>query len=75
LKNQKKYVPAIEDMVIGIIREKHSDAFKVDIGCAFPASLSILAFEGATKKTDQIFRLDPLYMLESFLQIRIWNQN
>lgn len=37
-------------MVIGIVREKHADNFKVDIGAASLASLSILGFEGATKK-------------------------
>jgi len=48
--NQKRYVPSVEDMVVGIVRERFSEGFKVDIGSAFPASLSALAFEGATKK-------------------------
>lgn len=45
-----QYVPAVEDMVVGIVRERHGEGFKVDIGSAFLASLSALAFEGATKK-------------------------
>jgi len=48
--NQKRYVPAIEDMVIGIVRERYTEGFKVDVGSAFPASLPALSFEGATKK-------------------------
>jgi len=48
--NQKRYVPAMEDMVIGIVRERYAEGFKVDVGSAFPASLPALSFEGATKK-------------------------
>lgn len=37
-------------MVIGIITERHGDNYKVDIGCSQVATLSILAFEGASRK-------------------------
>ena len=37
-------------MVIGIVKERHSEGFKIDIGSAFVGNLSALAFEGATKK-------------------------
>ncbi|KAK3754873.1 hypothetical protein QZH41_011352 [Actinostola sp. cb2023] len=48
--NQKRYVPVKEERVIGIVMNKSSENFKVDIGTSMPASLSFLAFEGATKK-------------------------
>lgn len=47
---QKRYVPALEDMVIGIVIDKHAESFKVDIGSAQAATLPVTAFEGATKK-------------------------
>eukprot|EP01133_Synstelium_polycarpum_P017532 gene17532-20922_t len=46
---QKRYVPQGEDMVVGIIVEKHAESFKVDIGCSSHAILSAYSFEGATK--------------------------
>lgn len=39
-----------EEKVIGIITNRGSDSYKVDIGGAIPASLPSLSFEGATKK-------------------------
>lgn len=47
---QKRYVPKVSDLVVGIIVKKTGDVFKVDIGCSEHASLSAFAFEGATKK-------------------------
>ncbi|XP_053987905.1 exosome complex component RRP40 [Hylaeus volcanicus] len=47
---QKRYVPSRGENVVGIVMQKGSDIFKVDIGASEPASLSYLAFEGATKK-------------------------
>jgi len=48
--NQMKYIPTVEDAVLGIVLEKHSENFKVDIGGSSPALLPVLAFEGVTKK-------------------------
>ncbi|KAL6057006.1 Ribosomal RNA-processing protein 40 [Balamuthia mandrillaris] len=48
--HQKRYVPAVEDMVLGVVLERHSDNAKVDIGSANAAVLPILAFEGASRK-------------------------
>lgn len=45
-----QYVPAQDDMVIGVVKEKHADNFKVDIGSASVSTLPALSFEGATKK-------------------------
>eukprot|EP00008_Paramoeba_atlantica_P013222 CAMPEP_0201479152 /NCGR_PEP_ID=MMETSP0151_2-20130828/3873_1 /ASSEMBLY_ACC=CAM_ASM_000257 /TAXON_ID=200890 /ORGANISM="Paramoeba atlantica, Strain 621/1 / CCAP 1560/9" /LENGTH=197 /DNA_ID=CAMNT_0047860503 /DNA_START=146 /DNA_END=736 /DNA_ORIENTATION=+ len=47
---QKRYVAATEDLVIGVVVEKHSEDFKVDLGCADLATLPCLAFEGASRK-------------------------
>ena len=46
----KRYVPKKGDMVVGIVTKKGGDNLKVDIGSAEPATLSLLAFAGATKK-------------------------
>jgi len=48
--NQKRYVPALDDMVVGVIKERHGDNYKVDIGSSQLATLSILSFEGASRK-------------------------
>ncbi|XP_007577931.1 exosome complex component RRP40 [Poecilia formosa] len=47
---QRRYVPAKGETVIGVVTAKSSDVFKVDIGGSEAASLSYLAFEGATKR-------------------------
>ncbi|XP_043504990.1 exosome complex component RRP40 [Polistes fuscatus] len=47
---QKRYIPNRREIVIGIVTQKVGDIFKVDIGSKESASLSYLAFEGATKK-------------------------
>ncbi|XP_029037082.1 exosome complex component Rrp40 [Osmia lignaria lignaria] len=47
---QKRYIPNRGENVIGIVTQKGGDIFKVDIGASDQASLSYLAFEGATKK-------------------------
>ena len=36
--------------MVGIVEERHTETYKVEIGSSLPASLSVLAFEGATKK-------------------------
>lgn len=48
--NQKRYVPAMEDMVIGVVIERHSEEYRLDINGTDTATLSAVAFEGATKK-------------------------
>lgn len=40
----------IEDMVIGVVLERHVENAKVDVGGAVPATLPMLAFEGASRK-------------------------
>jgi len=48
--NQKRYVPSIEDSIIGIITQRRGEDFSVDIGSSSTASLSSMAFEAVTKK-------------------------
>ncbi|KAG6816040.1 hypothetical protein H0H87_009106 [Tephrocybe sp. NHM501043] len=48
--NSRRYVPAPQESVIGVIVQKVGDGFRVDIGSAHSASLDGLAFEGATKR-------------------------
>ena len=45
-----QYVPVRGENVIGIVTQKSGDVFKVDIGGSDLATLSYLAFEGATKR-------------------------
>ncbi|XP_026187119.1 exosome complex component RRP40 [Mastacembelus armatus] len=47
---QRRYVPTKGESVIGIVTVKSGDVFKVDFGGSEQASLSYLAFEGATKR-------------------------
>ncbi|XP_036373199.1 exosome complex component RRP40-like [Megalops cyprinoides] len=47
---QRRYVPAKGESVIGIVTAKSGDVFKVDVGGSELASLTYLAFEGATKR-------------------------
>ncbi|XP_071644697.1 exosome complex component RRP40 [Temnothorax longispinosus] len=47
---QKRYIPNRGENVVGIVTQKSGDIFKVDIGASEQATLSYLAFEGATKK-------------------------
>ncbi|XP_077466434.1 exosome complex component RRP40 [Stigmatopora argus] len=48
--HQKRYVAAKGETVIGIVTSRSGDVFKVDMGGSELASLSYLAFEGATKR-------------------------
>jgi exosome complex component RRP40 len=44
------YVPVRGESIVGVVVQKAGDIFRVDIGSSELASLSYLAFEGATKK-------------------------
>ena len=46
----KRYMPQVDDSVIGIILDRHMDNFIIDIKGPFPAMLPQLSFEGATKR-------------------------
>ncbi|EFA76349.1 Putative nuclease [Heterostelium album PN500] len=57
---QKRFVPQVEDMVIGIIVDKHPESFKVDIGSSSLALLSAYSFEGATKNNKPLLQVGNL---------------
>ena len=46
----KRYVPALGEHVIGIVESKHAEEYRLHIGGAHLASLSVLAFDGATRR-------------------------
>lgn len=45
-----QYIPCVGDVVIGVIVERSSEFYQVDIGGFSTALLPLLAFEGATKR-------------------------
>ncbi|KAK6942899.1 K Homology domain, type 1, partial [Dillenia turbinata] len=48
--SQKRYVPCVEDHVLGIVVDSRSDNFLVDIKGPALAFLPVLAFEGGTRR-------------------------
>ncbi|EKM51877.1 uncharacterized protein PHACADRAFT_199383 [Phanerochaete carnosa HHB-10118-sp] len=48
--NSRRYAPAPQESVIGVVIARSGDNWRVDIGSAHVASLDGLAFEGATKR-------------------------
>ncbi|EMD39565.1 hypothetical protein CERSUDRAFT_111881 [Gelatoporia subvermispora B] len=48
--NSRRYVPAPQESVIGVVIARSGENWRVDIGSAHVASLDGLAFEGATKR-------------------------
>lgn len=46
----RRYIPSRGENVVGIVTQKSGDIYKVDVGASEQATLSYLAFEGATKK-------------------------
>ncbi len=66
-----KYIPQTNEAVVGIIRNRHSEGYRVDIGSAHPASLGALAFEGATKRNKP--NLEVSFLEELSVQIDLFN--
>jgi len=48
--DQRRYVPALGEHVVGVVVEKLSEEYRVDLGCSSPAALPVLAFDGATRR-------------------------
>eukprot|EP00993_Chasmostoma_nieuportense_P003867 NODE_4564_length_769_cov_65.429907_g4405_i0.p1 GENE.NODE_4564_length_769_cov_65.429907_g4405_i0~~NODE_4564_length_769_cov_65.429907_g4405_i0.p1 ORF type:complete len:233 (-),score=55.69 NODE_4564_length_769_cov_65.429907_g4405_i0:22-720(-) len=48
--NRKRYVPKLEDPVIGVVVRRTPEAYQVDIGAAHLALLDGLSFDGASKR-------------------------
>ena len=45
-----RYMPALEDLVVGIVQDRFGEGFRVDIGAHEPAQLGFTEFQGATKR-------------------------
>ncbi|TDL23304.1 hypothetical protein BD410DRAFT_769226 [Rickenella mellea] len=58
--NSRRYVPAAQESVVGIIAGKAGEGWRVDIGAAHSASLDALAFEGATKRNRPNLKVNSL---------------
>ncbi len=50
----------MEDLVVGVVVEKHSEDYKVSLGCAEVATLPVLAFEGASRKNRPMLHVGSL---------------
>ncbi|KAG7088328.1 hypothetical protein E1B28_012337 [Marasmius oreades] len=48
--NSRRYIPATQEPVIGVITQRQGEGYRVDIASAHNANLDGLAFEGATKR-------------------------
>lgn len=49
-RNNRRYVPVLEERVVGIIIGRVMDEYRIDIGGAHVAMMSSIAFEGATQR-------------------------
>jgi exosome complex component RRP40 len=47
---QKRYIPSVDDAVLGVVTSKFSEYYELDIAAPFAALLPVLAFEGATRR-------------------------
>ncbi len=48
--HRRRYVPAVGDLVVGIVTAKLAELYRVDIGAHMNAALPLAGFEGVTKK-------------------------
>ena len=55
-RRHQRYVPSLEDLVVGIVMEAHGENFAVDIGGPCLAQLPILDFTGATRRNRPMLR-------------------
>ncbi|KAL4543023.1 hypothetical protein Ndes2526B_g03701 [Nannochloris sp. 'desiccata'] len=47
---QKRYIPSVDDAVLGVVTSKFSEYYEIDIAAPFSGLLPVLAFEGATRR-------------------------
>mmetsp|Transcript_13438 Transcript_13438/g.33736 ORF Transcript_13438/g.33736 Transcript_13438/m.33736 type:complete len:341 (-) Transcript_13438:508-1530(-) len=58
----QRYVPAVDDLVVGTILQTQSDNYTVNIGGPAPAQLPVLEFTGATRRNKPMLKVgDPVY--------------
>ncbi|KAH9776138.1 Ribosomal RNA-processing protein 40 [Citrus sinensis] len=67
--SQKRYVPCVEDTVLGIVVDCKADNFFVDIRGPTIAFLPVLAFEGGTRRNI------PKFEIGSLLYVRVVKAN
>lgn len=46
----RRYIPSVNDAVVGVITQRHSENYTVDIFGPWPALLPSLAFEGVARR-------------------------
>ncbi|XVE78292.1 hypothetical protein DITRI_Ditri13aG0133100 [Diplodiscus trichospermus] len=61
--SQKRYVPCVEDTVLGIVVDSKADNFLIDIKGPALAFLPVLAFEGGTRRNIPKFEVGTLLYL------------
>ena len=49
-----RYIPAVDETVIGIVSEVHAENYNLDISAPVKAVLPVLSFEGATKHNNPL---------------------
>lgn len=69
--HHKRYIPAKGDTVIGIITVRGGDNLRLDIGSNEQAQLSLLAFEGATKRNKPMVQVGDII----FGQVLVGNKD
>ncbi|KAH8114749.1 hypothetical protein DFH11DRAFT_1688831 [Phellopilus nigrolimitatus] len=58
--NSRRYVPAPQEYVVGMVIGKMGEGWRVDVGAAHAATLDGYAFEGATKRNKPNLKIDSL---------------
>ncbi|KAH9969771.1 exosome complex exonuclease RRP40 [Russula dissimulans] len=58
--NSRRYVPATQEPVVGIVAARQGEGWRVDIGSAHQASLDGLAFEGASRRNRPNLKVNSL---------------
>ncbi|KAH9983345.1 exosome complex exonuclease RRP40 [Russula compacta] len=58
--NSRRYVPAAQEPVVGIVSARQGEGWRVDIGSAHQASLGGLAFEGASRRNRPNLKVNSL---------------
>ncbi|PPS12586.1 hypothetical protein GOBAR_AA08049 [Gossypium barbadense] len=61
--SQKRYVPCVEDTILGIVVDSKADNFLIDIKGPAMGFLPVLAFEGGTRRNIPKFELEVHYLL------------
>lgn len=58
--NSRRYVPAVQEPVVGIVCARQGEGWRLDIGSAHQASLDGLAFEGASRRNRPNLKVNSL---------------